>query len=668
MKRLSIWFGMVATIASSGVAAQSKSEGLVIEITRGLPQVKTSINSKTESIQASPVSDGGELLRSINGVSGTRMGGRSIDPLIRGQKQTQLNVLLDGAYLHGGCPNRMDPPTSYTAVDSYDSVKVIKGNRTVIYGGGGSGGTVLFQREWPQLGENNYKGELSSSFKGNGNRKELGADLAAGSDQGYVRVIGHKSDADNYKDGNGDEVRSSYKSETGALLAGLAIGDSTWLEGSFEKSSEKDLLFPGSGMDSPYANATNTRLRLTHSFSGDVLRKLKVEAYKTDVKHMMDNYSLRTPGMMQMGAPSTSDTEGFRLIADLSFADIQWQVGADMQNNTRDASAINKMNNKIVGTQWPDARIRQTGLFAEGEKSLGVNDTVKAGLRHDYVTAEARRRNEAIQAGGLMGKTPEQVWGGKSGKETTENNTAGFGSWTHRINEQYSTELTLSRSVRSADATERYMAMGHWRGNPDLDPERHNQLELTLQSKQQDLSWSATAWYNKVQDYILRNNTGSFDTYRNVDAHLYGAELEASYRIASNWMLSSQLAWIEGKNSSDNKNLSQISPVTLTTSLDYTRENWRAGVEWQLAERQNNVCLNSSECGGQDVQKTPGHGVVNFYSEYKVSESLTLIAGVDNLFDKAYQMHESRNDAFNPKPVQVFEPGRNVWVRATASF
>ncbi|MES9969845.1 MAG: TonB-dependent receptor plug domain-containing protein, partial [Candidatus Thiodiazotropha sp.] len=82
-----------------------------------------------ETSQGLPV-DGGDFLRAINGVSGIRMGGHGIDPVIRGQSQNRLNILLDGAFIHGGCPNRMDPPTAYSAMESYDSVTVIKGSQS----------------------------------------------------------------------------------------------------------------------------------------------------------------------------------------------------------------------------------------------------------------------------------------------------------------------------------------------------------------------------------------------------------------------------------------------------------------------------------------------------------------------------------------------------------
>ncbi|MBA1332715.1 hypothetical protein QQ73_17090, partial [Candidatus Endoriftia persephone str. Guaymas] len=65
--------------------------------------------------------DAAELLRGVTGVSGARMGGHGIEPIIRGQSQNRLNILMGGAYIHGGCPNRMDPPTAYSAIESYDS-------------------------------------------------------------------------------------------------------------------------------------------------------------------------------------------------------------------------------------------------------------------------------------------------------------------------------------------------------------------------------------------------------------------------------------------------------------------------------------------------------------------------------------------------------------------
>ncbi len=100
-------------------------------------------------VDANPSTFGREsadILRDIPGVSGSRMGGHGTDPSIRGLNQNRINVLLDGAYVHGGCPNRMDPPTSYAPVGAYEQITVIKGMQTLEYCGGGPVVTILFER------------------------------------------------------------------------------------------------------------------------------------------------------------------------------------------------------------------------------------------------------------------------------------------------------------------------------------------------------------------------------------------------------------------------------------------------------------------------------------------------------------------------------------------
>ncbi|MGB0282832.1 MAG: TonB-dependent copper receptor, partial [Neptuniibacter sp.] len=638
------------------------------EINQGLPQLETAIRETTTGVKASPVSDGGELLQSLTGVSAIRMGGRALDPVIRGQKETQLNILLDGGYIHGGCPNRMDPPTAYTSVDSYDRVTVIKGNRTVVYGGGGSGGTVLFERDWPMIDDKGYNADVAGSYRGNGEQWELGLDLVAGDDDGYIRFIAHEGESENYDDGDGNEVSSKYDSQSNALLAGIRLSDNTTLQASFEKADEEDVLFPGASMDSPYADAENSRIKLEHQFTQGALRQLKVEAYQSDVIHLMEN--------MMMTSPSSSDTDGMRIVLDAHAADIDWTFGADLQKNNRDAVAFMISNGMSAFSQWPGVEIDQHGFFVEGEKSVGKDDVVSAGLRYDRVEASASRAGETFSMG-MGAHTPLSqytTYYGVTETDNTEDNIGGFASWTHRLNEQYTVETTVSRSVRTADATERYIAknpmMGQdWIGNPQIDPEKHHQIEAVLAKADEELNWSLTGWYNRVDDYILRFNNGSADLYKNVDAELYGIEAEVSYAFSSNLTLGSSLAWIKGKNKNDDTHLSRIAPLELTTSLDYQMQQWKVGAEWKLVAQQNDVCLSSdANCGGQDVRQTPGYGIVNLHGEYAAKSGFVVAAGVDNLFDKAYTLHESRDYVLDSDPVQVAEPGQNIWVRMSARF
>ena len=657
-----------AVVASFANAQTTTQSPYTIEVTAPIPLGSGVFSQPAQSIQASPTSDGGDLLRAINGVSGSRMGGRGIDPVIRGQSQNQLNVILDGAFLYGGCPNRMDPPTTYASPATFDRVTLIKGNRDVIYGPGGSGGTVLFERARPVFSaEKQTRGEISAAYTGNSDTTQLAADLAAGTEEGYVRFIAGHTDAGNYKDGSGRTIRSSFESESYALLAGLKVADSTWLEASVEQANEKDVLFPGAGMDSPYSDSMTYRLKLDHVTQGGVVDRVRAEIYRAEVDHLMDNFSLRNQtAPMAMRAPTNSDTTGGRLLLDsrLNNTDIQW--GVDYQQNNRNASAIiakGPMTGRITGIQWPDVDLAQTGVFAQLAHVVTERDLLHAGARYDHVRAKAGRTNETFTGGMLNGQTPNDLYGVKANNSSSENNLSGFLGWTHQLDEQYRVETTLSRSVRTADATERYIAMGNWRGNPSLDPEKHYQLEVVLASETADLSWSLAVYYNRVDDYILRKN----NRYTNITAEIYGAEADLHWQITPNWQLSQGIAWVRGKNRDDKTNLSQIPPLTATLGLTYQQDAFSAGVDWLIAAKQDKVCLAGTSCGGQDSRKTSGYDVVNAHLAYQLNPAFTFSAGVNNLLDKTYANHLNREDVFGNN-TQVNEPGRSGWVKLTTRF
>lgn len=205
-------------------------------------------------------SDGGDFLTQINGVSMSRFGGRGLEPIVRGQSQNRLNILLDGAYIHGGCPNRMDPPASWAALETYESVTVLKGVQTLAYGGGGSGGTVLFERDTRDLAqEKGIHGRIMGSD--NAIQSVLLADVVAAGEKSYLRGIGEIKTTQNYEDGNGEEVRSSYDHEQAGFIAGFMPTEDRLFEFSYEHNSFSDALYPGAAMDSPTEDGDIFRLR-----------------------------------------------------------------------------------------------------------------------------------------------------------------------------------------------------------------------------------------------------------------------------------------------------------------------------------------------------------------------------------------------------------------------
>jgi len=653
---------------------------VVIEAEKPL---QTNPTQRGSTEQIGPSADGGDFLRNISGVSGTRMGGHGIDPIIRGQSQNRLNVLLDGAFVHGGCPNRMDPPTAYSPMETYDSVTVLKGSQTVRYGGGGSGGTVLLERNTPRLSEDKlYRGHLNAGFKGNSDTRDLSADVTAGNEQGFVRGITQWSEADNYNDGKNRGVRSAYKTRSGTLILGYTPDNKTRAELSFENSCEDDVLFAGAGMDAPESEHQAVRFRFKHD-------RLNAELYYSDVFHVMDNFSLRElTAPMKMRVDSTSRTFGGRLHWAFKGIGWNWLAGLDYQQNQRNAERFAGMPmagalNNLQAIMWPEADLQQPGLFLEMDTMLSKDGWLKAGLRYDYVSASADAANQAAM-GGATASDLYRMYYADSETEQTEHNIGGFLSYTHTLNDNTEMSVSISRSVRTADATERYLAasnktaMMRWVGNPAIKPEQHHQVELGLSWENDTFSHSTAVFYSQVSDYILRDRargqTGIRQSdrasiYRNVDAELYGFEWEMQCRINANVVAKLDAAYVYANNTDEERPLAQTPPLEGSASIEYQEKIWLLGSRLRFAANQNRVDDSAMTGSGLDAGETGGFGVLDLYGRYQWDE-VTFSAGVENLFDRVYAYHVNRanSDPFNPEAVRVNEPGRSFWLNARLSF
>ena len=635
--------------------------------------------------------DGGELLRSIPGVSGSRLGGKGIDPAIRGQSQNRLNILIDGAYVHGGCPNRMDPPASFANIEAYDRITVLKGVQTLQYGGGGSGGTVLFERGEPTFdGDRRWQGKFSGSYAGNGDRHSLFLDVAGGSEDGYLRFQGTDASANNYEDGDGDKVRSAYDEQGVVFTGGTRLGANTRLKLSLEATRADDVYYAGR-MDAPVDDNDTIRFELNHDNTVGPFSNISAELYKTDVDHIMDNYSLRTfTAPMYMQVKSDSVTEGYRIKADLEALGADWLIGLDYQDNNRDATRFASPRpagppaNRTQSYMWPDVDLEQTGIFAEADWELDSVSMLKAGLRYDYVSSDADKasRVTTISPGGINTANGlyTRYYGVVADKET-ENNWGGLLRYERDFNSG-TWFVGANRSVRTADATERFMAANagpmagafpnRWVGNPDIDPEKHHQIEAGASWNRNGWNAGIVGWFDDVDDYILRDRahgqkgilqTDNATIYRNVDAEIYGFEVEGDWEIAENWKLGANMAYVRARNTSDSRDIAQTPPLEMNVSLDYEQERWSAGALLRAAAKQTDAETDPTVDSGLDADETPGWGVLDVHGSYHFNKTAALDYGVENIFDKTYAYHLNQANAFDPTVVQVNEPGRNIWLK-----
>jgi iron complex outermembrane receptor protein len=663
----------------SNVAWADDADTLVVNIKSARKALSPNeVQPKSPERSAVLPADGGDFLKQLNGISGSRFGGRGIEPIIRGQSQTQLNVLLDGAYIHGGCPNRMDPPASYAALETYEKVTVEKGVQTLQHGSGGSGGTVLFERDTRSLinPEGGFSGKVSATTMSNGVTHDVSADVVKGGEKGYVRAFAQDRAANNYKDGNGDEVRSAYKHRQGGIVLGATPTPDRLFEYSYENNDFSDALYPGASMDSPTEKADIHRLKYQDKLTGKVA-SIDAEAYVSNVDHVMDNYSLRPQTGTKMSVPTTSDTTGGKLaLKSRVGSNTEVTYGLNVQNRERDAVMKNITAGTTTSLMWPGAATDQTGVFAEAETKAGATNKLKYGLRVDQVNASASKA-DVVTGGRTANQNYTAVYGyGASDKQET--NVGGLLRYEKALSDTTTVFTGVSRSVRTADETERYInkwgmtGTDRWVGNPNLKPEKHNQLDLGIAQQQGKLHWTGTVFADKVNDFILRDkvtsgaNAGA-QIYRNVDADLVGAELGADTKLNDKLKLSGDLAYVKRTDTTDNRPIAQTPPVNGKVQLDYTGTKWGAGSRVRFAAGQDRI--DTAMLGATEVGQSPGYGVLDAYGRYTLSKSTKVRFGVDNVLDKTYAEHVSRRNLDLSGTIErVNEPGRTAWLKLETEF
>ncbi|MDD2091552.1 TonB-dependent copper receptor [Pseudomonas guariconensis] len=662
-----------SVLAPLALAAETGHDGHAHEMAELSPTVITAIapsspltvvTNPKDPRQPVPASDGADYLKTIPGFSAIRSGGTNGDPVLRGMFGSRLNILTNGGVMLGACPNRMDAPTSYISPETYDRLTVIKGPQSVIWGPGGSAGTILFDREPESFGA--LGSRVNASLLGGSNgRFDKVLDAAAGNSQGYARFVGNQSRSDDYDDGHGDTVPSRWDKWNGDVALGWTPDADTLLELTAGKG-DGEARYAGRGMDGSQFKRESLGLRFEKSNLGEVLDKVEAQVYYNYADHVMDNYSLRTPsGSGMMGMPMVSNVDrrtlGARVKATWRWADVQLVSGLDAQTNEhRKRGGMGIDAHK--GQPWTkDADFHNYGVFSELTWYATGNDRLVTGARLDRASARDFRQGSPTE-----------------GDTRADTLPSGFVRYEHDLAViPATTYVGLGHAQRFPDYWELFSPKrapaGAANAFDGIEPEKTTQVDFGIQYQDVRLEAWASGYVGQIRDYILFDYRGMSSQAQNIDARIMGGELGAAYRLTENWKADATLAYAWGKNSSDDKALPQMPPLESRLGLTYSRDLWSVGALWRLVAEQNRIAENQGNVVGKDYEKSAGFGVFSLNGAYKVSRNLKLSAGVDNLFDKTYAEHLNLagNAGFgypatDPQPVN--EPGRTFWTKVDISF
>jgi iron complex outermembrane receptor protein len=645
---------------------------------------------EVREVRETAARDLGEALEAVGNVSKIRKAGIASDVVLRGMQKDNVNVIVDGAKVHGACPSRMDPPAFHMDYAEIDRVEVKKGPYDVT-NPGGLGGLVdvRTRRAHPGLGAEfnaQYGSFQTSETSGVVSYARDLADAQVGGAFKYSQPF-VSGDGKNFTQAvpaaiggqpNGARFRntSSAQKAYGVATAWGKVGfnplDHHRLEVSYTRQSATDVLYPYLLMDG-IADTTD-RLNATYKLDGEgVFTKGLAQLYWSRVVHDMDDRercssagapatcAAALPRDYSMRTEATSRVAGGKLEAGLSGA-ADFLTGVDFYLRNWDNSTI-RVARTAPGQPYnaeasvPDVDIGDLGLYGQARRKVVDGLHVTVGLRVDVATTHAREdRSELYRtffpSSGLALRRTDVL---PSGNVQVDLDVAGgtvFAGYGH--------------GTRVPDQQERYFALTGiagkpaWVGFPDLKPMRSDSLDAGAKYSRGPVLVKVQAFHSWIGDYITLTNAtapgqpgsvATAKTYANVQARMYGGEASARLALADHLFFGAGASLTRGINTTRHVDLAEMPPFKAVASLRYDADLFFAEAEEVYSARQDRVDQSLNE------QPTAAWFITNVRVgvQYK---GLKGFAGVRNLFDKFFYEHLAYlRDPF-ASGTKVPEPGR----------
>ena len=648
---------------------------------------------EAREVRETAARDLGESLDAQANVSKVRKAGIANDVVLRGMKKDDVNVLIDGAKVHGACPSRMDPPAFHLDYAEVDRVEVKRGPFDV-RNPGGLGGLidVRTRRTHPALGV-----ELNAEYGSFGASQSSGVvawghplgdaqvgaaykysePFASGDGRNFTLAIpatrGGRPNAARFR--NTSDSQQAYAVASGWGKVGLVPAEDHRLELAYTRQSATDVLYPYLLMDG-IADTTD-RVNATYRIGGAAAPQALAQLYWSRVAHDMDDrdrcsssaspdacagalprtYSMRTEARATvLGGKLEAATYGaLELLGGGDFYLRNWN------NTTSRVARLAAGQPYGVEASVPDVDILDVGLYAQARKELADDLHVTAGFRLDLATTDARTDRTALYQTFFPA--------GDVARSRTDVLASGNVQADLRVLEAATVFAGYGHGNRVPDPQERYYALTGMAGNPAyvgfpaLRPMQSDELDLGAK-------WGGGGVVAKVQvfhawlhdDIVLTNASApaaggavqTAKTYGNVEARTYGGEASARVALPAHLFVSGGASYTRGLNVTRGGDLAEMPPFKLVAALRYDVNAFFAEAEEVYAARQDRVDVALQE------QPTAAWFITNVRVgvAYK---GLRAFAGVRNLLDKFYYEHLAYlRDPF-ASGTKVPEPGRSFY-------
>ena len=307
------------------------------------------------------------------------------------------------------------------------------------------------------------------------------------------------------------------------------------------------------------------------------------------------------------------------------------------------------------GVYTPDTRRTTLAGFAFQEMEFGPV-RLEGGLRYDWAETDPLQDDPNSEIGAVRDRS-FQAMSGSLGILYSAGSNVFLGA-------------TAGRAFRTPDVNELYSEGPHLAayyfevGNPLLDAETGNGLDVFVRYGGDRLRTEVTGFYNAISGYVYGRRTGETSRvqlpiyqYRGNDAVLAGFEAAVDGDLGRGWGLQGAASYVRGELEDTRTPLPLIPPMQGRIAVEHEHPAWFVRAEAEIAAEQDRV--------DEFELPTDGHVVLHAAAgaRFAVGGRLTVItANLRNATNQTYRNHLSRVKEIMP------EAGRNLSIAYRVIF